>query len=130
MNENERVKALRKELRMTLETFSSCLGVGKAAISKIENSQRGLTDQMSRAICREFNVNEEWLRTGSGEMFVQTTDDYISQVCRERGFDEKQSELLRILVNLCLKLTPEQIEYVNSELTRIAGKDPAAGPSI
>ena len=63
----ERIRELRKELGLTMEKF----GVGKTAISKIENGERNLTDQMTLSICREFNVNGTWLRTGDGEMFEQ-----------------------------------------------------------
>lgn len=72
---NERIKELRKALGLTLDKFGERLGVGKTAISKIENGERGVTDQMFKSICREFNVNENWLRTGEGEMFVQKTRD-------------------------------------------------------
>ena len=124
MTQNERVKAIRKELHMTMDAFGARLGVGKTAISKIENGERNLTDQMAKAICREFNVSEEWLRTGEGDMFQQTADDYIMQKCREHGFTDREERLLRLLVNLFLKMTPDQREYLSSELMKIAGRDP------
>lgn len=70
MTQGERIKELRKKLGLTLEKFGSRLGVGKTAISKIEKGENGLTDQMFKSICREFDVNPSWLRDGSGEMFV------------------------------------------------------------
>ena len=72
---NERVKELRKTLGLTLDKFGDRIGVGKTAISKIENGDRSVTDQMFKSICREFNVREEWLRSGNGEMFVQMSRD-------------------------------------------------------
>ncbi|MFC2424749.1 MAG: helix-turn-helix domain-containing protein [Fusobacterium polymorphum] len=51
------------------------MGVKKAAISKIESGVVGLSDSNILAICREFNVNEEWLRSGTGEMFKDMTLD-------------------------------------------------------
>ena len=74
---NERIKQLRKTLGLTLEKFSNRLGVGKTAISKLENNENNLTQQMFKAICREFNVNEEWLRDGTGEMFRLPDDTSI-----------------------------------------------------
>lgn len=68
---NERLKELRKTQGLTMEKFGEKLGVGKTAISKLENGERNLTDQMIKSICREFNVSEEWLRNGTGEMFAQ-----------------------------------------------------------
>lgn len=74
MTHGERVKEIRKHLDLTLEKFGEKLGVGKTAISNIENGNRNLTEQMIKAIGREFDVNEYWLRTGEGEMFEQLTD--------------------------------------------------------
>lgn len=71
MTQGDRIKELRKELKLTLEKFGSRLGVGKTAISKIEKGENSLTDQMFKSICREFNVNPSWLRDGSGEIFVE-----------------------------------------------------------
>lgn len=65
-----RIKALRKELNLTQEKFGERLGMKKNSISQIENGINALTEQLLVSICREFNVNEEWLRTGEGEMFV------------------------------------------------------------
>ena len=67
---NERVRDIRKEINLTMEAFGGRLGVTRTAISNIEKGNRGVTDQMFNSICREFNVNPDWLRDGSGEMFV------------------------------------------------------------
>ena len=71
----DRIKELRKTLGLTLEEFGKRLGVTKAAISRLENGVNSVTDQMFTSICREFNVNEEWLRSGEGEMFVQVPEE-------------------------------------------------------
>ena len=55
------------------EKFGEKLGVGKTAVSNIENGNRSLTEQMLRSICREYHVSEDWLRNGTGEMFVTLT---------------------------------------------------------
>lgn len=73
MTQGERVKVVRKENNLTLEAFGKRLGVTKVAISNIENNNRKLTDQMLISICREFNVNEDWLRNENGEIFVKAT---------------------------------------------------------
>lgn len=72
---NERIKELRKELGLTLEKFGGRLGVGKNAISRIETRKSNVTDQMFKSICREFNVNDDWLRTGEGDMFNLPLDE-------------------------------------------------------
>lgn len=71
MTINERIKFLRKSLDLTIEKFGNALGVTRAAISNIENGNRGVTEQMFKAICREFDVREEWLRDGIEPMFEE-----------------------------------------------------------
>ncbi len=68
MTQGERIKEVRKFLGLTLEKFGEKLGVGKTAISKLEKDERNLTEQMAKSICREFSINESWLRTGIGDM--------------------------------------------------------------
>ena len=70
MTQAERVRLLRKELSLTQSDFGKRVGVGKTAISKIEKNENSLTDRMFNSICREFNVNEDWLRSGEGDMFL------------------------------------------------------------
>lgn len=77
---NERIKELRKELGLTLEKFGERLGVGKNAISRIETRKSNVTDQMFKSICREFNVNPDWLRSGVGEMFNLPEDETAALV--------------------------------------------------
>lgn len=92
MTRGERVKELRKTLGLTLEKFGQPLGVKKTAISQIEKGRNGLTEQMTKGICREFNVNEDWLRNGTGEMFIQLDEDeQISSFFHDLLQEEKGS---------------------------------------
>lgn len=100
----ERVKELRKTLGLTLEKFGEPLGVTKVAISNIENDNRNMTEQMTKAICREYNVSEEWLRNGTGEMFVPVTRDeeieiFIGNVLRDEP-DNFKKRLISVLAKL------------------------------
>ena len=76
---NERLKLIRRELSLSQEAFGKKLGVTGTAISRIEIGNRAITEQMILAICREFNVREEWLRNGTGEMFLDFTEDDFSK---------------------------------------------------
>lgn len=72
---SERVKIVRKTLGLSGEKFGERLCITKSSISNIESGNRNLTEQNINAICREFNVNEDWLRNGNGEMFVDLSLD-------------------------------------------------------
>lgn len=73
--ENERIKEVRKSLGLTQEKFGEKIGVKKNSLSNTETGVNAVSNQLRTAICREFNVNEEWLRTGEGEMFEDRTPD-------------------------------------------------------
>lgn len=68
---NERIKELRKALGLSQEAFADRIGLKGSAVSHLEIGRRNITTQNITAICREFGVNEEWLRTGAGNMFEE-----------------------------------------------------------
>ena len=70
----ERLKQLRKTLDLTQQKFADRLGVKRNTVGQWECGINAITDQVVFSICREFDVNEEWLRTGEGEMFEQMTE--------------------------------------------------------
>jgi transcriptional regulator with XRE-family HTH domain len=69
MTINERVKAIRIELGHTQIDFGKRIAVGQGYLASIENGQRAVTEKILKLICKEFNVNENWLRSEEGEMF-------------------------------------------------------------
>lgn len=66
----DRLKKLRKELKLSQAAFAKLLGLSQSAIGDIESGKNALNDRNFNAICREFNVNPTWLRDGVGEMFL------------------------------------------------------------
>ena len=78
----ERIKQLRKALGMTQEKFADRIGLKRNSVALIELG-RDTSDQTIFAICREFRVNEEWLRTGAGDMFVPTPASIVDELAEE-----------------------------------------------
>ena len=72
---NERLKKLRRTLDLTQQAFSDKLGVKRNTVGQWEIGRNEPSDAIIFSICREFNVNEDWLRTGNGEMFIELTRD-------------------------------------------------------
>ena len=87
---NERIRLLRKHLGLTADAFGEAIGIVRSAVSNIESGRRQPTNQLITSICREFNVNETWLRTGDGEMFNALSMDeqlafYLGTILSEQG---------------------------------------------
>jgi len=66
---NTRIKEVRKAKNLTQESFSERIGLKRNSIAQIESGARVPSNQVILSICREFGVNENWLRNGEGEMF-------------------------------------------------------------
>nr|WP_300898547.1 helix-turn-helix transcriptional regulator [uncultured Acetatifactor sp.] len=126
MTQGERVKEIRKYLNLTLEKFGEKLGVGKTAISKIEKNERSLTDQMAKSICREFNVNEHWLRTGEGDM--RLPPDRKTEITRfmNQLQQEDDHSFKNRLVSVLADLKEEEWEFLERRMEQLYGGTAAA----
>lgn len=121
MTINKRMKAVRKALRMTQEEFGKRLGITYAAVSMTERELNGVSGQNIQAMVREFHVNEEWLKTGEGEMFspVLSRDD----VAAFTGDIMKDEDDFRLrFISALAKLTPEEWKILKNKILEIAGE--------
>lgn len=96
---NERLKLLRKTLKLSQDAFAERIGMKGSSISLLESGGRNITEQVIKSICREFNVDYIWLATGDGEMFVDTDDDFIERIDRIMvGEDDARKNLFKALL--------------------------------
>ena len=77
---NQRIRKLRRELDLTQQEFAERIGVSRANIGKYETGISEPSAAVLSLICREFDVREEWLRTGEGEMFKAKPSDILDQL--------------------------------------------------
>lgn len=123
MTQGERVRNLRKESNLTLEKFGEKLGVGKSAISNIENGNRNLTDQMIISICREFNVRKEWIVDGIGEMFIPLTRDEQIEVFMGNVLRDEPNNFKKRLISVLAKLSENEWEVLEKKLKEIVSEN-------
>ena len=98
MTINERIRHLRKdELDLTQSEFASKLGLKQAGVSAIERDSVAVTDRTIKAICMVFNVREEWLRTGEGEMYSSAELFSLDRFVAERGATELELAIVKAL---------------------------------
>ena len=72
---NNRVKEIRKYVGLTQEKFAQSIGVSRSNVTNVELGKIQLTDRLIKTICSVYNVDENWLRTGEGEMFISLNSD-------------------------------------------------------
>ena len=100
---NERIKKLRKSLGLTQQEFSDRIKVKRNTVATYEMGRSMPSDAAISLICREFNVNETWLRTGDGEMFKpvnrdQEIADFMADILK--GEPDFRTKLISVMARL------------------------------
>lgn len=116
---NERVKELRIFLGLSGEKFGEKLGITRGAVSNIENGSRNVTEQIIKSICREFGVNEEWLRHGTGEMFPKKSGAEELASLVPKIIKSDNPFVIKTLTEMC-KLSPECWDEIEKMIKKIA----------
>lgn len=114
----QRVKEIRKSLKLSQEAFGEKLGVSKGVIVNIELDRAPMKDLMFKHICRTFNVNPLWLEKGEGEMFLDTPSSVLEDLTVE--FDLSPTE--KNIVTNYLRMSPEDRRKVSELLRKLLGE--------
>lgn len=99
-NIGERIRKIRLDKDLTQEMFAEMLNVKRGIISANEIGSRAVSQRTIKAICREFGVNETWLLTGEGEMYILDDETKIQQVIDEYGLSYAQAKLFKVLIGM------------------------------
>lgn len=116
---NERLKSLRKSLGLTQQKFADQLGVKRNTVGQWECGINPLTDQTVFSICRVFNVNEEWLRTGTGEMFVEIPEEDAYSRAAASIFKDDDAVAIEAL-KLYYTFSPDEKKAVKDYILRLS----------
>ena len=123
-----RIKALRNALGLNQTDFGAAVGVKQTTVAGYENGTRTPIDAVVSAICREFNVNETWLRTGEGEMFRPRSRneelfEFLNTAVEEDGIKARLLTVMarlsedqwELLADMARKLAEEEMEKADPE---------------
>ena len=92
---NERLALLREILGLTTRKFGEKLNITGGAVTNMEKGTRNITDRTISDICREFNVNEEWLRNGKGDVFIEPDTFSLDEYLKQQGATELEMEIIK-----------------------------------
>lgn len=98
---NDRIKEIRKAEKLTQKAFADILGIKQNTVASYEMGRIGISDAIINSICREFSINEDWLRTGHGEMYKMGEDKlemYLGKI--SMGNDEFIKDIIEIYMEL------------------------------
>lgn len=114
-----RIRELRKELGLTQAEFGERLGIKANTVGNYETGLRVPSDAIIFSICREFDVNEEWLRTGSGDMFITKTRsqeivDFMSEL-----MNDPDDSFKRRFIESIAQLSEEERKVIEQIIDRL-----------
>lgn len=116
----DRIREVREYFGLSMEKFGSRIGIGKASISLLESGKNNPSIQTIALICREFGVNEQWLRTGEGEMFEQTRASVLDRLSTEYDLSREQRSVIEAFLDLDPQERDVILKYVHNVFDRSA----------
>lgn len=116
----DRIREVREHFGLSMEKFGSRIGIGKASISLLESGKNNPSVQTITLICREFGVNEQWLRTGEGEMFEQTRASMLDRLSTEYDLSREQRSVIEAFLDLDPQERDVILKYVHNVFDRSA----------
>lgn len=122
MNLGERIKKLRKEgLNLTQQKLADKIHQTRNTVARYEMGILTPSATVITLICREFHVNEEWLREGEGEMFAPAPEDDLSAYLMERGMGKAAQTFIKAY----FKLPQEKQKAVDAYLDSVLAEEKA-----
>lgn len=124
---NNRIKELRKHLNMNQEEFGARISVSRSAVAGYETGIRVPLDAVIASICKEFSVNENWLRNGEGEMFrsMSREEELASMMSKllscEPGFKHR-------LISVLLRMNESEWEMLEQKAQELLEETKKADP--
>lgn len=108
----DRIKKIRRELDLTQQEFADRLGVKRGAIANYEVGRNEPVDSIIALICREFHVNEEWLRNGTGDMFSSEPEDELQALTEKYGLSAADRTLIEKFLTLKTESRDAVIHFI------------------
>lgn len=111
----DRIKKIRKEKDLTQQEFADKLGTARNNIAGYETGKRQPSDAVISLICTKFNVNEEWLRTGTGDMFIEL--DVEDQLMEWAGkvLSGQDSNFKKRFVTMLMNLSENEWDFIEKK---------------
>lgn len=125
---NERIRSLIKALKIKQAEFAQRIGVSRPFVSELCSGAKNPSDRTIADICREFGVNEHWLRTGEGDMFVNPSREEEVMRFAATVIRNPSSEFQRQVLSLLAKLTPEQWQLMEQMARKLLQEQAKESP--
>lgn len=119
----ERIRKLRKHLDLTQKEFGERIGIKGTTIANYELGRNEPIDAVISLICREFNVREEWLRNGTGEMFIELDKEDMLMEWAGRVLGSETSTFKKKFVKMLMSLSEDEWEFLESKAKELVDNE-------
>lgn len=118
-----RIKELRTELKLTQQGFADRLGIKRGAVANYEVGRNEPSDSVISLICREFNVDEKWLRTGVGDMFLPINRNADIARLTKQLLDEESDSFKNRFISMLSNLSEEEWEFLECKAKELVSNE-------
>ena len=119
----ERIKKIRTKYQLNQEDFGRKIGIGKTSVSKLESGENNPSEQTILLMCKEFGVNEIWLRTGEGgddNMFTKVSEEDQFSISLGK-LSKSDNKFIHNALNTLAEIEPEKLKAIEEFMRKCLG---------
>lgn len=117
---NERIRIIREDKQLSRVAFGQLLGVSGDVINNLERGRVEAKEHIIKLICAEYSVNEEWLRTGNGSMYVEPDTFSLDDFVQKRGATDLELEIVKAYFELDPDIRKAVVSHFKERLSSAA----------
>lgn len=121
MTINERIRYIRKDKKLNQKQLASMLGITQSGVSYIEQNGSTVSDSIIKTICSVCSVNENWLRSGTDEMYSQSNTFSLNEFVKEHGGSDMDLQILKTYFELDVETRQALFKFFKSSLHSSTG---------
>lgn len=106
-----RLKTIRQAVKLNQEDFGKKINLSRSHIASLESGARALTDRIIFDVCREFSVDENWLRTGEGNMFLESTTFSLDEYAKQKGMTPLETGIIKDFMDFDPQERKDMLEF-------------------
>ena len=110
----ERLKEIRKLLNLNQSEFAEKLNLSRGQIACYETGRRSVSTRTINDICREFDINKEWLITGEGDIFIENVVFSLDKYAKENNMTELEVEIFKRFLGLDVETRTKVMEFMST----------------
>lgn len=122
---HDRIRMLREDKKLSRAAFGEKLGVSGDVINNLERGRVEVKDYIVKLICSEYSVNETWLRTGEGHMYIEPHTFNLDDFIKSKGATDLELEIIKTYFELDPKIRKATLTHFKNRLIKLEETNPA-----